>query len=78
MLSFVPATQFKLERGDADLADYQFNRNIVHHRFCKTCGIKPFGHGNFQGVETVAVNVRCIDNVDLEAVPTMPYDGKSL
>lgn len=78
VLSFVPATQFTLEQGDANLTDYQFNKNVVHHMFCKTCGIKPFGRGNMNGTEIVAINVRCIDDIDLAQVPTKPFDGKIL
>src|ERR1700753_489673 len=41
-LAFVPAPQFKLERGDDALTDYQFGKKRIHHLFCKTCGIRSF------------------------------------
>lgn len=78
VLSFVPTKQFVLEQGEGNLADYQFNKKVIHHLFCKTCGIKAFGRGiGPGGAEVVAVNVRCLDNVDLDKVPTQKHDGKS-
>jgi hypothetical protein len=29
------------------------------------------------GVETRAINVRCLDDVDLQSIPTHQVDGKS-
>ncbi len=78
LLSFVPASQFTLERGADQVTDYLFNQHVIHHLFCKTCGIKSFARGvGPDGTEMIAVNVRCIDDVDLATIPTQPYDGKS-
>jgi hypothetical protein len=78
MLSFVPAAKFTLEQGDDNLTDYQFNRQVVHHLFCKTCGIRSFARGiGPGGAEMRAINVRCLDDVDLDKVPTQHFDGKS-
>lgn len=77
-LMFVPADKFTLEQGEANLTDYQFNKHILHHLFCKTCGIKSFTRGtNSKGEPMVAVNVRTIDNVDVFALETKQFDGKS-
>lgn len=79
LLSFVPTNQFTLDGGEANLTDYQFNKNIIHHLFCKTCGVKSFGRGiGPDGAAMVAINVRCLDDIDLAAVPTYSYDGKSM
>jgi hypothetical protein len=43
------------------------------------CGIGSFSHGLAPtGEETYAVNVRCLDGVDVAALPRKPFDGKSL
>jgi hypothetical protein len=77
MLSFVGAGQFQLDQGDGNLTDYQFGKQKVHHLFCKTCGVKSFARGEGPHGPMVAVNVRCLDDVDLAQVPTTFYDGKS-
>lgn len=79
LLVFVPAVQFTLESGDEALTDYQFNKMHIHHAFCKHCGIRSFCHGaGPDGTKTIAINVRCLDDVDLEKVLVDNYDGKSL
>jgi hypothetical protein len=78
LLSFVPAADFTLKAGDDALRDYQFNKHVIHHVFCTTCGIKPFARGQApDGSPTVAINVRCIDDVDLDALTVKQFDGKS-
>lgn len=78
MLRFVPVDKFQLLSGAEALTSYRFNHKVIDHLFCSTCGIKPFAIGKApDGTETRAVNVRCLDDVDLSAIPTHPYDGKS-
>lgn len=78
ILTFVPSAQFTLTSGESELTDYQFNKKVIHHLFCKTCGILPFGRGvGPDGSEMVAVNLRCIDGVDLASLALTEYDGKS-
>ena len=79
LLAFVPKAQFKLLSGGDDLSEYQFGKKHVHHRFCTSCGIRPFGHGaGPQGGEMYAINVRCLDGVDVTKLEVKHYDGKSL
>lgn len=77
-LTFVPAAQFTLLSGESSLTDYLFNKEKIHHLFCKVCGIKSFARGtNRDGSPMVAINTRCLDDVDLEALKINKYDGKS-
>jgi hypothetical protein len=79
LLTFVPAPQFSLLSGEDDLTDYQFNKKIVHHVFCRRCGVGSFARGRApDGSEMVAINIRCLDDVELNALTPMPFDGKSL
>jgi hypothetical protein len=79
MLTFVPAAGFELLSGAAALTDYQFGKKRIHHLFCSRCGIRSFARGQGpDGAEMVAVNVRCLDGVDLDAVPVQRFDGRSL
>jgi hypothetical protein len=77
MLQFVPVDKFTLEKGEDNLTDYQFHKKSIHHVFCKTCGIKSFARGKGPQGEMVAINVRCLDDVDVFSVPTKQFDGKS-
>jgi len=78
LLDFVPATSFNLLSGDKDLQDYLFNKKVIHHMFCTTCGILPFGKGAApDGSQMVAINLRCLDEVDLSSLKIHEYDGRS-
>jgi hypothetical protein len=78
MLRFVPAASFKLLSGSEVLSDYRFNSKVINHQFCSVCGIKAFASGTSKdGAQTRAINVRCLDDVDLQALPTRQVDGKS-
>ena len=78
LLSFVPARQFQLLSGEDQLTDYQFNHHVIHHLFCKMCGIKSFARGvGPNGKEMVAINVRCVEGVDPSTLAIKQFDGKS-
>lgn len=79
LLTFVPAPVFSLITGEDELTDYQFNKKVIHHLFCSTCGTASFGKGSDgQGNEMIAVNLRCVDDLDLSTVPITAYDGKNI
>jgi hypothetical protein len=78
LLSFVPEAQFKLLSGDSELTDYLFNKEHIHHLFCRTCGIKSFARGAGKDGPVVAVNARCLEGVQLETLEIKHFDGKSL
>ncbi len=79
LFTFVPATQFRLNKGKENLTEYQFNKHVIHHLFCKTCGILSFAEGKGpDGTEMVGVNVRCLDDIDISSLTLNHYDGKSL
>ena len=78
LLTFVPAANFTLLQGEDSLTDYQFNKHVIHHVFCKTCGIKSFARGKGRdGSDTVAINTRCLDGVELDKLNVTAYDGKN-
>lgn len=73
---FIGADQFKLLSGDDVLTEYRFNRKRLSHQFCSICGVQCFAYGEKDGRRTVAVNVRTIDDVDLDAFTRTPVNGK--
>ncbi|MEA2904826.1 MAG: hypothetical protein QOI12_2213 [Alphaproteobacteria bacterium] len=77
--TFVPAENFALRAGEDDLADYQFGKKSIHHLFCRQCGVASFSRGaGPDGKEMVAVNIRCLDGLDLDALKVSSFDGRSL
>jgi hypothetical protein len=79
LLTFVAPGQFVLHTGEQYLSDYQFNKKIIHHLFCRTCGVEPFARGKMpDGSAAVAVNVRCLEGVDVSALKPMPFDGRNV
>lgn len=78
ILTFVPASQFKLISGEDDLSDYHFNKHVIDHLFCKTCGVQAFGRGQRpDGTPTIAINLRALKDFDRSTVTITPFDGKS-
>jgi len=79
LLTFVAPEQFKLQKGEDKLTDYQFNKKNIHHVFCSNCGIHSFGRGTGPGGKPMyAVNVRCLEGVDVGDLTITPFDGKSM
>ena len=79
LLWFVPRQQLRLLTPESDMATYTFNKHVIQHHFCPTCGMHPFAEGTDpKGNRVAAVNVRCLEDVDLEKVPVTHYDGRSM
>jgi hypothetical protein len=77
LLAFVPAQDFKLVSGDGATTEYQFNKHVIHHLFCSTCGVQSFARGKRpDGAAVVAINVRCLDQVDPDAFKAKRVDGR--
>jgi hypothetical protein len=76
--SFVPAAQFKLLSGEGALTEYRFNKKVLRHVFCATCGVQSFASGESGGKPLVAINVRCLEGVDLSSLTIQKVDGKRL
>lgn len=78
LLTFVEPEAFRLTAGsESELTDYQFNKKTIHHLFCPTCGVESFARGqNREGKALYAINVRCLDEIDLSALTLIPIDGK--
>ena len=78
LLWFVPRAALKLTTPESDIATYTFNKHVIRHRFCPTCGIHPFGEGAMpDGRQMAAINIRCLDGVEPDAVPVQHFDGRS-
>jgi hypothetical protein len=68
--------------GASELADYRFGARRIHHRFCRTCGVRPFGQADARNGDGafVAVNLSALDGVDpaeLASAPVIYVDGRN-
>ena len=78
LLWFVPRDTLKLTTPEEASRVYMFNKHLLKHRFCPVCGINPYAEGKDpKGNEMAAVNIRCIEGIDLEAITITHYDGRS-
>ncbi|KWN79274.1 aldehyde-activating protein [Burkholderia ubonensis] len=78
LMWFVPRANLYLLAPEENLASYTFNKHVIQHRFCRRCGIHPFGEGaDPKGNRMAAINVRCLEDVDIDALPVTHYDGRS-
>jgi hypothetical protein len=76
-VSIVAHNQFSLTHGAAELNHYGNQPHASHH-FCQTCGIHTFTKIDEPDGKKVAVNLACIDSIDLEALSPMRFNGKAL
>jgi hypothetical protein len=77
LLWFIPRDNFRLVSGNP--STYTFNKHFIKHRFCATCGIHPYAEAaDRSGKPMAAINTRCLEGVDLAALPVKQFDGRSL
>lgn len=79
VLWFVPRAQFTLLTPESEVATYTFNKHVIKHQFCKTCGIHAFGVGTDPaGNAMAAINLRCVDGADLDQIPIQDWNGRAM
>lgn len=79
LLWFVPRSQVAWLTPEANASTYTFNKHVIKHRFCPACGIHPYAEANDRsGNPTVAINLRCVEGLDLNAQKIAQFDGRAL
>jgi hypothetical protein len=79
LLWFVPREAAQLPTSLEGIGTYVFNRHVIRHHFCQTCGIHPYAEGiDPKGNQIAAINIRCLENIDLESIPVKHFDGRSM
>jgi hypothetical protein len=67
-------------QGKGELVQYLFNSMQNEHRFCQTCGVRPYGIGRSpEDTEVYGVNIGCLEDAtpeELAAAPIRYCDGK--
>ena len=62
------------------MTEFQFNKHVVHHHFCATCGDSTVcsRQGGVNGADMVMVNIRSFDDDEPDSFAVMKFDGRSL
>lgn len=78
LLWFGPRGALRVTKGEGATATYLFHKKQLEHHFCQTCGIATFSFGEDpKRGATVALNARCLEDLDFYALPTQRFDGAS-
>jgi hypothetical protein len=77
ILNRVEESDFELLTPLEELSLYTFNKHIAKHYFCPKCGVHPFNRPRSKP-KMWAVNVRCLDGVQIDAVKPKPVFGSKL
>jgi len=78
LLWFVPRAALKLTTPEDAARVYEFNKHVIRHRFCQTCGIHPYADGtDAKDNAMAAVNVRCLEGIELDKIKVTHFDGRS-
>jgi hypothetical protein len=72
----IAKSQFHLNSEWHLLRNYQFNKKIAKHYFCKNCGIKSFYQPRSHP-DCWSVNVRCLDNYATLDFQIKHFEGKN-
>jgi hypothetical protein len=79
LLWFVARDKLRLLTPETSISTYTFNAHTIKHQFCSRCGIHPFGEGvDPSGRRMAAINVRCLEDVDLATLAVGNFDGRAL
>jgi hypothetical protein len=79
LMWFVPRDSLHLKTPDENAATYTFNKHRIKHRFCPECGMHPYGEGSDpKGNRMAAINIRCLEGIELDKVPVKQFDGRKL
>jgi hypothetical protein len=74
---FSPYTTFFLNHSLPEF--FRLFRHIIRHHFCPTCGCATHNEGvTPDGRSIIAINSRCIRDIDPAQLTIKPFDGRSL
>ncbi len=77
LLYRVAPSEFRLLTPIDALRTYRWNTGRATDYFCATCGVLPFRHSRTEPGKW-DVNVRCLEAVELDAIPVRRFEGSRL
>ncbi|HEY3500358.1 MAG TPA: GFA family protein [Polyangiaceae bacterium] len=77
--AIVKPEAFELREGAAQLGAYAWGARISTRYFCKECGVHCYGKGFLEAVggDYVAVNLNCVEGIDVGELEVMHWDGRN-
>ncbi len=79
LLWFIPRNALDLHADPESLGTYTFNKHAIKHHFCRNCGIHLFAEAvGPDGRPMAAINVRCVEGIEPEALPVRRFDGRAI
>ena len=76
--TFLAPNSFQHRAGEDNLREYLFNKHAIRHQLCADCGVDVFARGRkSDGTEIIALNVSCIDGIELSKVTMTQIDGRN-
>lgn len=76
VLAFIPKEDIRLLSGTDAQTEYFFNKKSIRHLFCKTCGVQSYAEGI--AFPQMAINLRCVEGIEIEKLSITPYNGKDV
>ena len=76
LLWFVSRDKLTVLTPEESIGTYTFNKHVIKHRFCRTCGIHSF-YVPRSHPDKIDVNVRTLDGIDLTQIRPIPFDGQN-
>ena len=77
LLTFVPRDRARVVRGEDQVQEYRFNKTVIAHKTCRTCGVQAFAEGPGPDGPMAMINLRCVPEADLDSLKIQPFDGAS-
>jgi hypothetical protein len=77
LLHRVAGDRLRLLTPESALKAYTWHTHTAIDYFCSTCGIQPFRRPRTAPSQW-SVNVRCLEGVDLDAIPVVHTHGRQL
>lgn len=78
ILSAMSRDDLTVEAAPGALATYRFNKHVIQHHHCNTCGCTVFAEGEVNGGRMAMINLRCAEDLDLSALRIIPFDGAAM
>lgn len=76
---FVPSESLNPLSPEENMGAYSFNKHTIKHHHCLNCGCPVYSEGIApSGNYMMAVNARCLDDVNLASVEIGYFDQRSL